>query len=234
MYNNLTQFEMLTLQQEDRSFYLALAVAVVTFISAIIVYCDYKYRKRKENAEKSIEIAKDFALNIVKPLSKIHSFFKHYKINEILNKVNFLELEDFDIEELNELYSQEDIEKYQKIIAENIDNEQGVDDAICNVLNALEYECMYIRSKVADDKYIYNSLHQQFLKSIALLYFEISLINTDNKDKYYTNVIHVYNLWKKRYLKSIKRENKILRKQGKLENKRKKLKKKLPLPSPQV
>lgn len=83
---------------------------------------------------------------------------------------------------------------------------------ICNTLNNLEYLCMYIATNVADEKYIYNSLHQQFLKCIALLYFEISIANTDNKDKYYTNIIHVYNLWKKKYLCVVQKEKKLKKK----------------------
>lgn len=223
----MSEFEILSLQQENNAFLLSVIVAVVSFVSAFIVYLDYRHRKRKERAEKSIEIAKDFALNIVDPLSKIHTFFKQYKIDKILNKVSFLELSDFDCEELKDLYDVKDILEYKKIINENKIDENSIKNIICDVLNSLEYDCMYIVTKVADDKYIYNSLHQQFLKTIALLYLEISLINVDNKDKYYTNIIHVYNLWKNKYIKSIKRENKILKKQ-------KKLKKKLQLPSPKI
>lgn len=230
----MNEFEMITIQQENNEFILSIVVAIVTFVSVVVVYIDYRNRKNKERAEKSIEIAKDFALNIVEPLSIIHTFYKEYNIDKILNKVHFLKLEDFDIEELTNLYSEHDINEYLDIIEKNkIYNDKNIKNIIGNVLNALEYHCMYISSEIADDKYIYNSLHQQFLKSIALLYIEISLINIDDKDKYYTNIIHVYNLWKDKYIESMKKELKILKKQKKLNEKQKKLKKKL-LPSPKI
>lgn len=87
--------------------------------------------------------------------------------------------------------------------------------------------CMYITSEVADEKYIYNSLHQQFLKTISFIYFEISLVNTDNKDKYYTNIIHVYNLWKNKYIKAQENEEKLKEEQ-------KKIKKKLSAKTPKI
>lgn len=71
---------------------------------------------------------------------------------------------------------------------------------------------MYISARVADEKYIYNSLHQQFLKAISLLYISISLANTDNKDKYYTNIIEVFNIWKTKYIQSDNKEKKLKKK----------------------
>lgn len=225
MYNNLTQFEILTLQQEYNNFILAIIVAVITFISAIIVYCDYKNRKNKERAEKSINIAEEFAKHIIGPISILDAFFESFEIDKIINKINFLNLEDFDNEELKSIYTQEDIDKYVKVI--NTSDPQGkIRTLICNTLNRLEYMCMYIATNVADEKYIYNSLHQQFLSAIALLYFEISIANVDDKDKYYTNIIHVYNLWKNKYIKATKNQDKFKERQ-------KKMKKKL-LPIPKI
>lgn len=79
------------------------------------------------------------------------------------------------------------------------------------VLNQLEYLCMDISSKAADSIFIYQSLHQMFLKSIRNLYFEISVLNINSVDKFYTNIISVYNEWKGMYktnLKVEKRRNK--------------------------
>lgn len=224
--NTLSTYEQISIQQSNRNFYLSLAVFIITFISVLIVYLDYRHRKNKERAEKSIEIAKDFALKIVEPLSFIYAFFENFHIDDIINKVNFMQKEDFDIKELTCLYNETDISNYKKILSDNDPNGK-IQDMICDILNTLEYQCMYISTKVADEKYIYNSLHQQFLKAISLLYFEIALINTDNKDKYYTNIINVYNLWKNKYIKFIKKERKIKKKQKNLD-------KKLLLPNPKI
>lgn len=211
----MSEFQTITIEQGYLNFGLALVVAIISFVSACIVYNDYKHRKDKERAEKSIEIAKSFALNIITPISLIYAFFETYKLDKIINKINFLELEDFDIEELNSIYTSEDVENYKKIMNTN-DPEGKISTIIGNTLNRLEYMCMYIVTEVADEKYIYSSLHQQFLSAIASLYFEISLINTDDKDKYFTNIISVYNLWKDKYIEATKKEKEFKDKQKKI------------------
>lgn len=75
------------------------------------------------------------------------------------------------------------------------------------VLNKLEYICMNISSHAAGSTFIYQSLHQIFFDTVKTLAFEICIRN-DGKysDKFYTNIIHVYNEWQKIYQKSIKNE----------------------------
>lgn len=75
------------------------------------------------------------------------------------------------------------------------------------VLNTLEYVCMNISSHAAGSIFIYQSIHQIFFDTVNILAFEISTRN-DGKysDKFYTNIIHVYNEWQKSYKKSRKNE----------------------------
>lgn len=211
--NTLSNYEQISMQQANRDFWVNSIIAIVTLISAIIVYIDYRNRKDKERAEKSINIAEEFAQSIIPKLSIIYTFFENFKLDTIISQVKFTRFIDFDIEEMHELYSDDDIEKYKHILSSNkiieVNNKKiDMEEFIILILNELEHMSMYISTKVADDKYIYNSLHQQFFKSISLLYISISLINTDNKDKYYTNIIHVFNLWKNKYIKSEKKEKK--------------------------
>lgn len=222
----MSEFESITIIQGYLNFGLAILVAIISFISACVVYNDYKHRKDRERAEKSIEIAKSFALNIIEPISLLYAFFKKYELDKIINKINFLELEDFDVDELNSIYTPEDVENYKNIMNTN-DPEGKIRTLIGHTLNRLEYMCMYIVTEVADEKYIYSSLHQQFLSAIASLYFEISLINIDDKDKYYTNIISVYNLWKNKYIDATKKEQEF-------KDKQKKLKRELSLPAPKI
>lgn len=77
---------------------------------------------------------------------------------------------------------------------------------ISSVLNDLEYICMYISSQSAGSKYVYQSLHQIFLKTIKLLYPIICMGNDDYTDKYYVNIIYVFNMWQKEKNKSKKQE----------------------------
>lgn len=82
-------------------------------------------------------------------------------------------------------------------------------------LNKLEHMSMNFICKIADDDVVYNSLHQVFLKYIELCYIFIAQRNIDAKDKYYVNIIQLYNLWKNRYLKELEEENELVSKLGK-------------------
>ena len=86
------------------------------------------------------------------------------------------------------------------------------------VLNKLEYLCMDISSNAADSTFIYQSLHQMFLRSMRNLYFEISIVNTDSVDKLFTNIIYVYNEWKKMYKTSLRKERRLVKKQDEKSN----------------
>lgn len=71
---------------------------------------------------------------------------------------------------------------------------------IMETLNTLEYFSMYFNNYVANEEIVYQSLHQSFLSTIKVLYFLISSTNKKGKDKYYTNIIKLYNKWADRYL----------------------------------
>lgn len=89
-----------------------------------------------------------------------------------------------------------------------------------NVLNDLEQVCMNISSQAAGGIYIYQSLHQVFLRTVRTLVVEISLRNnSSNSDKYYTNVIEVYKEWTKIYIKNSSIEDKKNNKVKKYKNK---------------
>lgn len=88
---------------------------------------------------------------------------------------------------------------------------------VYSVLNQLEAICMNIASQAAGSKYVYQSLHQIFLQTIKLLAPIIACSNKKYSDKYYTNIIHVYNNWvnvrefeQKKEYKNIDKINKIL------------------------
>lgn len=66
------------------------------------------------------------------------------------------------------------------------------------LLNDLEWFAMSCRYGLADEKMLYQSLHQTFLSHIWLLYFYICRQNTCNEDKLYTNLIWLFNHWKDR------------------------------------
>lgn len=85
-------------------------------------------------------------------------------------------------------------------------------------LNELEYVSMYISSQAAGSKYVYQSLHQIFLRTVKLLAPIIALQNKDYSDKYYTNIIFVYNEWAELRQLDLKKEKKNKEKANKILN----------------
>lgn len=81
-------------------------------------------------------------------------------------------------------------------------------DLTSSTLNTLEYISMYISSQSTDSKYVYQSLHQIFLKTVKLLAPIICIQNKNYSDKLYTNVIFVYKDWCELNEKDKKIENK--------------------------
>lgn len=75
-----------------------------------------------------------------------------------------------------------------------------------SLLNKLESFSMYFNYDIADEEVVYQSLHQTYRSIVLSLYVTIASINKDPKDKYYTNVIELYNRWNKRYQSKLKEE----------------------------
>lgn len=215
----MSEYEIASLEATKIYNCIQIVLIFLTFLSVWFFYKDYKHRKEKEMTEKSILLAEQFAKKTIQKLSFISHIFETLELDKIINQVKFTRFLDFDIDELNELYSSDSIAKYNQII-NKYDKDGKFHFLITSTLNELEYMCMYISTGVADKDCIYNSLHQQFFQTISYLYFHISLINVDNKNKYYTNVITVYTMWVEKYLQACKMEKSI---KGKLKPKSKKI-----------
>lgn len=69
------------------------------------------------------------------------------------------------------------------------------------LLNDLEWFSMQCRYGIADEKLLYQSLHQTFLAEVQLLYIHISFLNENSEDKFYTNTIWLFELWRNRLMK---------------------------------
>jgi len=64
-----------------------------------------------------------------------------------------------------------------------------------NLLNKLEWFSMVFQYGIADEDVVYQSLHQMFLSTVNLVYYRIASINVYAPDKFYTNIIWLYNHW---------------------------------------
>jgi len=67
-----------------------------------------------------------------------------------------------------------------------------------SLLNSMEYFSMCFVTGIADESVVYQSLHQSFLKCVHMLSWMIASSNINPKNKYYTNLIHLHNLWAQR------------------------------------
>lgn len=77
---------------------------------------------------------------------------------------------------------------------------------VMDFLNNLESLAMLLKYNLADEKIIYQSLHQTFLAYMSNLYYFIAEENYLNDSRYYENIIWLYRLWKKRECKQRKKE----------------------------
>lgn len=68
-------------------------------------------------------------------------------------------------------------------------------EEVNGILNNMEYFAMNFSHGTADDSVIYQSLHQSYIEIVRMLYYNIAKVNTKSHEKYYTNVIDLYNKW---------------------------------------
>lgn len=155
----------------------------------------YKYKKRSTLLRKQLDNL--YHLELYKR-SKSYSILEDY--NKLKEKIIRNEIEN------------KETKKIEKIFINNSQIPYHFWDLESNVLNKLEYICMDISNKAADSNYIYQSLHQMFLRCMRFLGVQISIANISSTDKYYTNIIHVYNDWRNKYKKNLKLEEKRIKK----------------------
>ena len=78
---------------------------------------------------------------------------------------------------------------------------------VSTLLNKLESFALHLNSNLADEEILYPSLHQTYLKVIKYLYPHICYLNSKNiADKYFTNIVELYNNWRDRYLEELHNE----------------------------
>ena len=215
-------------------------LSFLTIISFIIggLFALYQYDKSKKQRqqEKGSEISYKFSDKIAIKLSIINTILKDEKlIKKHILSLNPFSLNSFDYDELNNKLS--NIKQIEKAYDDLINSKEiqekytllyntllSEDDKqkfspnfpllIDTTLNELESICMDISSTVAGSQFIYPSLHQIFLDTIHILYLHIASANTTSKvftDKYFTNVIFVYNQWNKIRAKDISKKEKVER-----------------------
>ena len=226
------------------------------FFTAIWSMHQYIKSKLSKQQEKASQIATDFADNLIEKMGlisktllknsyiqKVTSIFDNHP--ECLSQFTTFEIEDILVAEnededvdvfknFKDILCSEDTQKeYQNFLNEKYsEKEQEKFNSkfpvlVESTLNHLEAICITITSQAAGSEFIYDSLHQTFLKTIKILAVLIAANNNNNVDKYFTNIIQVYNMWNKRKNKDIKKliktQKKINKMQKRMDNEIKKL-----------
>lgn len=82
------------------------------------------------------------------------------------------------------------------IIDLEIKAKNQVSFTVFHLLNRLEWMSMHFNTGLADEDIVYQSLHQLYLHTVALLYYRIAEKNSaELTEKYYVNVIQLYVEW---------------------------------------
>lgn len=216
------------------TFYTILSFVIGGFFALF----QYDKSNKKKQQEKGSDIFYRFSDKIVTKLSVIGCVLKNNKFikenvlsldpyrfvyfdtDELLNDLKIPKIK---LEECKEVILSEEVNNKYKEACEKIlsplEKEEfppTFDILISNTLNELEAVCMDISSTVAGSQFIYSSLHQIFLDTVHILYFHICIINDSRKvlvDRYYINLIYVFNEWNnirhEDKLKKVKIEKKI-------------------------
>lgn len=241
---NLNTFYVVHSEQTQQIFFLYISLENwCTMASTAAIFCgamwglmQYDKTVKIRQQEKASVIAKDFADNLVEDLSIISEvLMKNQEVQKIIETLNGKSISEFTRHEVSNIYSNEIAKQFmQIIISKNTQKryrkilkkyytkkEQERFDShftmlVDNTLNQLEAICINISSRAAGSQFIYESLHQMFLSTVELLYIRISISNHNNVDKYYTNIITVYNMWNKQKEKDIKKLEKTNKKIKKL------------------
>ena len=222
--------------------------AVVVIITAIWSMYQYIKNSVSKQQEKASIIAQLFADNLIERMGLISDVLMSNKhITSLLKQLDTSKLNQFtelEMEEImndknciiifnNIIHSKKTQKKYESLLnlKYNPEEQKRFDSSfpvlIDNTLNKLEALCINISSKAAGSEFIYDSLHQMFLSTVEILAIKMSYSNTNNVDKYYVNIISVYNMWNSQKKKDIKKANKTQKKIDKLQKKADKEEKKL-------
>lgn len=212
------------------------------FFTAIWSMHQYIKNKLSKQQEKASQIATDFADNLMEKMGLISkTLLANEEIQRIVNIFDknpnclsqFTTYEILDLlkdEKIfenfsNILHSDETQEKYISFLNNKYSETEKqkfnykFPVLVESTLNHLEAICINISSQAAGSQFIYDSLHQTFLKTVKILAILIARNNDNNVDKYYTNIIQVYNMWNKQKNKDIKKLRKTQKKIEKMQKK---------------
>lgn len=214
----------------------AVLIGCLTIISVIVSVKAFKDGKVRKSRERAVDLAHFYQQEIIPEIDYVCKVFKGTGALKVLNSLDLSKFVNFDREELESLLGDkitiEDIKiLISQIPVENLrcakdyldkkstklSNSKKADEKdlrdelfenLNTILNTFEWFSMNFTTGVADESVIYQSLHQTFISNIYLLYFFISTVNNTECDKYYINMIELFNIWRDRKIKVKEKEDK--------------------------
>lgn len=91
-------------------------------------------------------------------------------------------------------------------------------------INKLEWLAMYFTNNIADSSTVYQSLYQVYLKTVISQYIDVSQRNKNGHEKFYVNLIELYNEWSSKKRKYEKKSEKLKKANSNIYQKTKRLK----------
>jgi len=198
-------------------------------IIALIQYISNNHEIEREHERTSIIEAANIAdvyCDTIIVLSNILSklYMNNDGLKEILTSIEKSDLKLFNKDELQSIFNKDIIPDWVSFLTaqfvkdNNIvcGNTKDVEKAKSSIMgtvmmlsNKLESLCIKLNTGIADKDTVYQSLHRDFFDSIQMIYPFLVFNNTNEFDRYYSNVSKLYIEWKEKHTEAQKREAKL-------------------------
>ena len=146
-----------------------------------------------DNIEMNELLSKEEINNYIDIINSQNFVDAVFEVNQFLG----LDLKGCKAKEFNETSS---IEKTE--VQFEVNSLQFVNDFyknyVSSILNNAELFAMYFTHGIADESVIFQSIYPTYLELCNTLYYEIAKCSAPGKAKLYTNIIKLYNVWKKK------------------------------------
>lgn len=190
---------------------------VFVVIGAIFAVYQYIKQKKLTRVSNAIDLAKYFATNIVDRACLVYSVFCDNK--EILSIILEHSQEircarDFNKKEYEKIFTEEERKKYSEFIKKRIkisgDRTIAISDIMQDAINELEHCCINFNVGLAEDKAVYQSMHQVIFNLFPCVYPWISSINESSVDLFYTNLCELFVRWNQIREKSLRKKRELI------------------------
>jgi len=214
--------------EQSLTWFFGTPTAIVGVITISVALFAYKFQRQENRKVRAQNIAKLYAEEIIPTMrfineimerigaTKYIKFFCDFKKFDGKESDILLDKAGITKEEFEKLFQKIDKDMIRKValfsrvaqkellLYNEIDDFDCSDYArvfncfVIDFLNKLEAFAILLKYNVADEKIIYQALHQTFIKNMPQWYFFIARHNTLDENRYYDNVIWLFDCWSKR------------------------------------